>query len=290
MARAKKSVKRISGSIAPVAAASTGLVGMSDVSQLENPTADAPSATEFAASIAPGGNSGRTVISRDSHENTAIPSGMASAAAPASIATNTASVRPPMRPIIAISDAEATPVISSETTAGNSLSLHLARRDLALYVGRRLDPLHPGACDWGEWRTPGARGPHTQDPRRDASPARLAAGSRHLGPRNDALAGNHAGGFVIGHDGNNDPAINTAARLDPETGNGVVVLETGSRLLATTLAGEWLFWRTGNVDFLMLSMEAGNLLKVLAAGWIAIILTAVIIGWRFRRSTATSPR
>jgi hypothetical protein len=39
-------------------------------------------------------------------------------------------------------------------------------------------------------------------------------------------AGNNAGAFVIGHDGNNDPAINTAARVDPETGNGVVVLET----------------------------------------------------------------
>ena len=63
-------------------------------------------------------------------------------------------------------------------------------------------------------------------------------------------AGNNAGGFVIGHDGNNDPAINTAARLDPETGNGASV-ETGNRLLATALAGEWLFWRTGNVDFLM---------------------------------------
>ena len=49
-------------------------------------------------------------------------------------------------------------------------------------------------------------------------------------------AGNNAGGFVIGHDGNNDPAINTAARLHPETGHGVVVLETGNRMLATTLA------------------------------------------------------
>jgi hypothetical protein len=95
-------------------------------------------------------------------------------------------------------------------------------------------------------------------------------------------AGNNAGGFVIGHDGNNDPAINTAARLDPETGNGVVVLETGNRLLATTLAGEWLFWRTGNVDFLMLTIEAGNMLKVLGAGWIAIILMGLIIGSRSR--------
>ena len=39
----------------------------------------------------------------------------------------------------------------------------------------------------------------------------------------------------------------------------------------------------------MLTIEAGNMLKVLAAGSIAIILTALIIGWRFRRA-AGSPR
>ena len=51
-------------------------------------------------------------------------------------------------------------------------------------------------------------------------------------------ADNRAGGFVIGHDGSNEPAIKTAARLNPATGNGIVVLETGQPLLATRLAGE----------------------------------------------------
>jgi hypothetical protein len=40
----------------------------------------------------------------------------------------------------------------------------------------------------------------------------------------------------------------------------------------------------------MLTIEAGNMLKVLGAGWIAIMLTAAIIGWRFRRAAASSPR
>ena len=71
-------------------------------------------------------------------------------------------------------------------------------------------------------------------------------------------AGNNTGGWVIGHDGHNDPAINTSARVDPDTGNGIVMLQTGNRLLATTLGGEWLFWRTGNVDFLMVTIEAGT--------------------------------
>ncbi len=96
-------------------------------------------------------------------------------------------------------------------------------------------------------------------------------------------APNNAGSFIIGHDGNNDPAINTAARLDPATGDGIVILETGNKLLATELASEWVFWKTGHVDFLTVTIEAGTLLKTLAAGWAAIVLAAIVIGWRRRR-------
>ena len=97
------------------------------------------------------------------------------------------------------------------------------------------------------------------------------------------IAPNNAGSFVIGHDGNNDPAINTAARIDPATGDGIVILETGNKLLATELAGEWVFWKTGHVDFLTVTMEAGTLVKTLAAGWAAIVLSAIVLGWRRRR-------
>jgi CubicO group peptidase (beta-lactamase class C family) len=97
-------------------------------------------------------------------------------------------------------------------------------------------------------------------------------------------APNNAGGFVVGHDGNNEPAINTAVRLNPATGNGVVILETGNRLLATRLAGEWVFWETGNLDFLTVTMEAKRMLTVLAAGWVVILAGALIVAWRGRRS------
>jgi hypothetical protein len=97
------------------------------------------------------------------------------------------------------------------------------------------------------------------------------------------FAPNNAGSFIIGHDGNNEPAINTAARLDPASGDGIVILETGNNLLATKLAGEWVFWKTGHVDFLTVSMEAATLLNTLAAGWAAIILLALVLGWRWRR-------
>jgi hypothetical protein len=103
------------------------------------------------------------------------------------------------------------------------------------------------------------------------------------------FAPNNRGGFIIGHDGNNEPAINTAARLDPDTGDGIIVLETGNNLLATQIASEWVFWRTGSIDFLMFMFELGDMLTILAAGSVVIILAGLIAGWRrwSRYSTET---
>ena len=56
------------------------------------------------------------------------------------------------------------------------------------------------------------------------------------------------GNFIIGHDGKSTPPINTAVRLNPQTGNGVIILETGNPLLATKLASEWVLWKTGKID------------------------------------------
>ena len=118
IASARKSVNRINGSIAPLAAALTGLVGMSEVSQLAKPTLGAPVVSDWAASAAPGGRAGRLVIRCGNQANTAIASGITIRVAAASMARNTASVRPPSRPTAVTSDADATPVITSETTRG----------------------------------------------------------------------------------------------------------------------------------------------------------------------------
>lgn len=97
-------------------------------------------------------------------------------------------------------------------------------------------------------------------------------------------APNGAGGFVIGHDGSNFPAINTTARLDPATGNGLIVLSSGNATLASKIGGEWLHWQTGKVglDTIVL-FDLHRILIVFASGALVIIAGGVAFGWFGRR-------
>ncbi len=95
-------------------------------------------------------------------------------------------------------------------------------------------------------------------------------------------APNNSGSFIIGHDGSNGPAINSAARFDPATGDGIVILSTGTSLLATELAGEWVFWKTGNVDTLTFAARLPNALMWFAFGCALIIGMALSLGWKGR--------
>jgi hypothetical protein len=95
---------------------------------------------------------------------------------------------------------------------------------------------------------------------------------------------NGQGDFIIGHDGKNEPAINASARLNPTNGDSIILLETGKPLLATTIAGEWVFWQTGSIDFLMFTIAFKQMAVVIFAGWILIVLAAVILVWRKRRA------
>ncbi len=100
----------------------------------------------------------------------------------------------------------------------------------------------------------------------------------------DALyAPNGKGGFVVGHDGMNSPAINTTARIDPDTGDGIVVLSTGNAALAGEIGGDWTYWHAGVVDLLTINRELGRTLTVLAIGSGLIVLAAVAMFRRGRR-------
>src|SRR5258706_711476 len=118
MAIANSKVKRISCSIAPLAAAAMGLVGMSDVSHAPTVCAWPGADSWLAASTAPAGRAGRAPLVAGDSWNNSRSSGTATMASVALNATNTSRVSPPSRPTVFTSLADATPVISSETTSG----------------------------------------------------------------------------------------------------------------------------------------------------------------------------
>ncbi|PQA88018.1 serine hydrolase domain-containing protein [Hyphococcus luteus] len=96
-----------------------------------------------------------------------------------------------------------------------------------------------------------------------------------------------SGDFVAGHDGNNDPAINTAARFNPSSKDGVVLLESGNALLASEIAGEWVFWDTGKVGNLTVAIEATETLQKAALAGAAGLLAGFAGGMvLFRRRQA----
>jgi CubicO group peptidase (beta-lactamase class C family) len=99
-------------------------------------------------------------------------------------------------------------------------------------------------------------------------------------------APNNADDFIVGHDGSNAPAVNTTARFDPATGDGIVVLETGNAFLATELAGDWVFWRTGNVDLFGVAAALPRALLILAVGCLLILVAGVFAAWRLRSRAA----
>jgi CubicO group peptidase (beta-lactamase class C family) len=94
-------------------------------------------------------------------------------------------------------------------------------------------------------------------------------------------AGNGRGGYVIGHDGNNRPALNHSWRVDPATGNGVVVMSSGNGGLASRLGGEWTFWETGEVGVVELALNARQMMTNIVIGW--MLITAVAVALRFFR-------
>lgn len=95
-----------------------------------------------------------------------------------------------------------------------------------------------------------------------------------------------SGDFVFGHDGANDPAIGAAVRVNPDTGDAIVVLVTGSASLAAVLGFHWVFWQTGLPDVFGVASEVAGVTPVLLAGSVVILLGALLVSWRLRRRNA----
>jgi CubicO group peptidase (beta-lactamase class C family) len=89
--------------------------------------------------------------------------------------------------------------------------------------------------------------------------------------------------FMIGHDGKSTPPINTAIRLNPQTGDGIIVLETGHPRIATKLSSEWVFWHIGKVDLFLFQMLTGGMVNTIGIGWMVIVVLTIVFGLVNRR-------
>ena len=87
--------------------------------------------------------------------------------------------------------------------------------------------------------------------------------------------------WVIGHGGVAEPAIKV--RLDPTTGDGIVVLLTGHRGLATRLAERWVLWRTGKLGLFTMLGLGKAMATAVVLGWLAIVVAGVLL-WRRGRT------
>ena len=84
------------------------------------------------------------------------------------------------------------------------------------------------------------------------------------------------GDVVFGHDGANDPAINTSVRINPETLDGFVMLVSGHPSLASTIGSEWVLWQTGYPDFLSTERALGSAVLPTLMGSTVILLLSLI--------------
>ncbi len=83
---------------------------------------------------------------------------------------------------------------------------------------------------------------------------------------------------IIGHDGSSGrPVINTAARIDLQSKDGIIILEMGNHNIASNMADEWLFWKAGIADYVVMQRNKSYLLGLLALGCVVILALSIFI-------------
>lgn len=185
-------------------------------------------------------------------------------------------VEPDPSRLVDFYSADGSPAPRYQFTATGAASLYTSATDLTRFLQAQVD---------GPEGAPPGRGVLSRATLEEMhAPEAFLYGLPVWGLGPTLYAPNGAGGYVIGHDGGNYPAINTTARIDPATGNGIVVLQTGSATLAREIGGEWLFWQTGKVGLdTLIVLEARNILIVFASGAILILIGAIVMAGAGRK-------
>jgi len=102
-------------------------------------------------------------------------------------------------------------------------------------------------------------------------PQGFSHGTAIWGLGNILYAPTSDGDFVFGHEGVNDPAINSSVRINPETSDGFVLLISGHPSLATAIGSEWTLWQTGHPDILSIDRALKGSLVPAALGSLLLL-------------------
>jgi CubicO group peptidase (beta-lactamase class C family) len=103
---------------------------------------------------------------------------------------------------------------------------------------------------------------------------------------------NGTGGHVVGHDGGAYPAWGAMVRVNPATGNGLVLLVSGSRGAVNQLGHDWVYWETGQITAAARRQIVYRRLVPATAAVVAGGALLGVWGWlrrrRSRRGTSSS--
>ena len=92
---------------------------------------------------------------------------------------------------------------------------------------------------------------------------------------------NDAGGYIVGHDGGSPPAWGGWMRVNPATGNGIVMMSSGGRGAVNKLPDDWVYWETGKVTF---EARRQTIFRLAGPALVAIIVGAVVIVlWQYSK-------
>jgi hypothetical protein len=89
------------------------------------------------------------------------------------------------------------------------------------------------------------------------------------------------GDYVFGHDGVNEPALNSTVRMNPDTADAMVMLVSGHPTLASNIGSEWVLWQTGVPDFLQTEKALKSALIPFLIGSFFVIFAIFL--WSRRR-------
>jgi len=87
---------------------------------------------------------------------------------------------------------------------------------------------------------------------------------------------NNQGKFIAGHMGATFPASGAEIRLNPSTGNAIVILASGTQSYISSLAEDWQYWETGKKYFDIRNVLFGRWKQYLTV----ILIVIVFILWK----------